>query len=109
MNTASLIRRYGKGRAWDRAGLYFLDPPLPQIVRDGTHEQHKYVMVMVQGDSSELYAADHNGTLRDGARWYPLTHDDMTPRGVRLVDNPSCTAALEAEGYTVVPLGEVTA
>ena len=27
MKKAALIRKYGKGKAWERAGLYYLDRP----------------------------------------------------------------------------------
>ena len=107
---AALIRRYGRGKIWDRAGLYYLDPPMPQLLRDGTHEMHEYVLVTVVGDTAEMLACDKDGALpRRVGHWLPLTRDDMTPRGLAVVDAPSCTAALEAEGYTVVAMGEMTA
>jgi len=111
MNSAVLLRRYGPGKAWDRAGLYYLHPPMPQLLRDGGHEEIAYVMVQVQGDTAALYEADANGKLCGNRyeRWQPLTRDDGEQRGMYVVANPSCTAALEAEGYTVVTLGEVTA
>ena len=111
MNTATLIRKYGKGTAWDRAGLYYLHPPLQQLLRDGGYEEIAYVMVQVQGDTAALYEADANGKLCGNRyeRWQPLTRDDGEQRGMYVVANPSCTAALEAEGYTVVTMGEVTA
>jgi hypothetical protein len=110
MNTASLIRKYGKGKAWDRAGLYFLNPAMPQLMRGGGHEYITYVMVQVHGDTVDMYESDANGQLTGGyARWAPLTRDDGEARGVFMTDELTCTAALEAEGYTVVALGEVTA
>lgn len=111
MNSAVLLRRYGPGKAWDRAGLYRLDPPLRQLLRDGGYEEIAYVMVQVQGDTAALYEADANGKLCGNRyeRWAPLTRDDGEQRGLFVVDNPTCTGALEAEGYTVVPLGRMTA
>ena len=110
MNTASLLRRYGPGKAWDRAGLYFLSPPMPQVLRDGSYDLVEYVMVQVRGDTVDMYQADHDGKLTGVyAKWQPLTRDDGERRGVFMTDELTCTAALEAEGYTVVPLGKVTA
>ena len=51
MNKAALIHKYGKGKAWGRAGLSYLDPPMPQLRKDGGHDYLRYVMVMVQGDT----------------------------------------------------------
>ena len=110
MNKAALIRKYGRGKAWERAGLYYLDPPIPQRRKDGGYDYLRYVMVMVQGDTADMYEADANGKLTGHyARWTPLTRDDGEIRGLWNVTPLSCTGALEAEGYTVVPLGEMTA
>ena len=77
MKKAALIRKYGKGAAWERAGLYYLDPPMPQLRKDGGHDYLRYVMVMVQGDTADMYEADANGKLTGlYARWTPLTRDD---------------------------------
>ena len=51
MNKAALIHKYGKGKAWGRAGLSYLDPPMPQLRKEGGHDYLRYVMVMVQGDT----------------------------------------------------------
>jgi len=65
---------------------------------------------MVQGDTADMYESDANGRLTGNyAKWTPLTRDDGEPRGQYVVTNPSCTGALEAEGYTVVTMGEVMA
>jgi hypothetical protein len=110
MKQAALIRKYGAGKAWGRAGLYYLNPPMPQLLRGGGYEYHQYVMVQVQGDTADMYASDASGRLTGAyARWTPLTRDDGEARGVSVVAAPSCTGALEAEGYTVVAMGEVTA
>ena len=111
MKTATLLRKYGPGKAWDRAGLYYLNPPLRQLLRDGGYDEIAYVMVQVQGDTAALYETDANGKLSGNRyeRWAPLTRDDGEQRGLFVVDNPTCTGALEAEGYTVVPLGRLTA
>ena len=110
MNKAALIHKYGKGKAWERAGLYYLDPPIPQRRKDGGHDHYRYVMVMVQGDTADMYEADANGKLSGPyAKWTPLTRDDGEIRGLFNVVPLTCTGALEAEGYTVVPLGEMTA
>ena len=110
MKKAALIRKYGKGAAWERAGLYYLDPPMPQLRKDGGHDYLRYVMVMVQGDTADMYEADASGKLTGVyARWTPLTRDDGEIRGLFNVTPLTCTGALEAEGYTVVPLGEMTA
>ena len=110
MNTASLIRRYGRGRAWDRAGLYWLSPPMPQRLRCGSYDQWDYVLVSVRGDTVDMYGSDANGKLAAPyARWTPLTRDDGEARGLFQADEMTCTGALEAEGYTVVELGKVTA
>ena len=110
MNTATLLRRYGAGTSWDRAGVYRLDPPLPQALRDGGYEHHAHVLVQVFGDTAAMYACDASGRLTGNRyeRWQPLTRDDGEQRGLYVVANPSCTGALEAEGYTVVTMGEVT-
>ena len=111
MKTATLLRKYGPGKAWERAGLYYLHPPMPQLLRDGGHELHEYVLVTVVGDTAAFYACDAGGRLTGNRyeRWQPLTRDDGEQRGLYVVANPSCTGALEAEGYTVVPLGRMTA
>ena len=110
MNTASLIRKYGKGKAWERAGLYFLDPPMPQLLRGGGYEHYPYVMVQVQGDTADMYESDASGRLTGAyAKWVPLTRDDGEARGLFMADELTCTGALEAEGYEVVTMGEVTA
>ena len=110
MNTATLIRQYGKGKSWEKAGLYWLNPPMPQALRGGGHEQIPYVFVMVQGNTADMYESDANGRLTGVyAKWVPLTRDDGEPRGLFMADELTCTGALEAEGYTVVPLGQVTA
>ena len=68
------------------------------------------VMVMVQGDTADMYEADASGKLTGVyARWTPLTRDDGEIRGLFSVVPLTCTGALEAEGYTVVPIGEMTA
>jgi len=69
------------------------------------------VLVTVVGDTAAFYACDAGGRLTGNRyeRWQPLTRDDGEQRGMYVVANPSCTGALEAEGYTVVTLGEVTA
>jgi hypothetical protein len=104
--TATLIRKYGKGKAWDRAGLYGLSPPMPQVLRDGSHEQIEYVLVAVQGDTALMLASDKDGLLAAPyARWLPMTRDDGEWRGVSVVENPSCAAALEAEGYEITDWG----
>lgn len=100
--TARLIRRYRRCGMWERAGLYRLDPPIPQLMRDGTHEHYEYVLVEVQGDTADMLASNAKGELTGYfARWQPLTRDDMEPRGLFMVDKLSCTGALEAEGYSV--------
>jgi len=105
---AVLARKYGKGKAWDRAGLYYLDPPMPQVLRDGGYNYIPWVLVMVQGDTADMYESDANGKLTGVyAKWTPLTWDDGTPRGMYGVDSPSCTGALEAEGYTISTWREV--
>ena len=110
MKQAALIRKYGPSRMWDKAGVYYLNPPMPQVLKDGSYEYHRYVMVQVQGDTAELYECDANGKLTGAyARWTPLTRDDGEIRGLSVVDAPTCSGALEAEGYTVVTMGEVTA
>jgi hypothetical protein len=110
MNQAALIRKYGAGKAWERAGLFYLNPPMPQMLRGGGYEYHQYVMVQVQGDTADMYASDESGRLTGAyAKWDALTRDNGEPRGLYVVAHPSCTAALEAEGYTVVAMGEVTA
>jgi hypothetical protein len=107
---AALIRKYGAGKAWERAGLYYLNPPIPQILRGGGYEYHQYVMVMVQGDTADMYASDANGKLTGAyAKWDALTRDDGEPRGLYVVADPTCTGALEAEGYQIVEMGQVTA
>ena len=104
---AALIRKYGPGKAWDRAGLYYLHPPMPQLLRDGGHEEIAYVMVQVQGDTAALYEADANGKLSGNRyeRWTPLTRDDGEQRGLFMADVLTCAGALEAEGYVVVTNG----
>ena len=110
MRRAVLIRKYGPCKMWDKAGVYYLDPPMPQLLRGGSHEHYRYVMVQVQGDTAELYECDANGKLTGAyAKWTPLTRDDGEIRGLSVVNNPSCTGALEAEGYTIVTMGEMTA
>ena len=110
MNTASLVRKYGKGKAWDRAGLYYLNPPMPQALKGGGHEHYEYVLVTVQGDTVSMYQSDVTGRLAGPyARWLPLSRDSGERRGLFMADDLSCTAALEAEGYAVVPFGAVTA
>ena len=110
MNQAALIRQYGPGKMWDRAGLYYLNPPMPQLLKGGGHEYHQYVMVQVSGDTADMYASDANGKLTGAyAKWVPLTRDDGEPRGLFNVTPLTCAGALEAEGYTVVTMGEVTA
>lgn len=105
MKTASLIRTYGQSRNWERAGLYWLSEPLSERLRDGSIAAHEYVLVRVLGDTADMVASDHKGRVDC---WIPLKRADMEPRGEFMVERPSCTGALEAEGYTVVGLGEVT-
>jgi len=110
MKTATLLRKYGRGKAWERAGLYYLDPPMPQLLRNGGYEHYPYVMVQVHGVTADMYASDANGKLTGGFyKWSPLTRDDGEERGLWNVTPLSCTGALEAEGYTVVTMGEMTA
>ena len=104
--TATLVRQFGKGKAWDRAGLYWLNPPMPQVLRDRTYEYHEYVLVTVRGDTADMYASDKDGKLTGKfARWTPLTRDDGEARGLFMMDDLTCAGALEAEGYTITDWG----
>ena len=110
MKQAVLLRRYSPSKVWDKAGLYYLNPPMPQVLRDGNHEYHHYVLVQVQGSTADMYASDAIGKLTGVyAKWLPLTRDDGEARGLFNVTPLTCAGALEAEGYTVVTMGEVTA